>query len=118
MRTVRQGEIYWAEFDEPIGSEPGYLRPCVVVQNDLFNQSKLRTTVICTLTTNLKRATAPGNVLLNAGEANLSELSVVNITQLFTIDKQDLVDKIGQLSPERMAQIIAGIKLLVEPATV
>lgn len=118
MRTVLQGEIYWIEFDEPAGSEPGYRRPCIVVQNNIFNKSRLRTTVVCALTTNLKRAIAPGNVLLNVGEGNLTEASVVNITQLFTIDKQELVEKIGQVSSARIAQVVAGIKLLIEPAMI
>lgn len=112
--TLRQGDVYWIELDEPRGSEPGYRHPHVVVQNNLFNASKIGTVVVCALTSNLKRGEAPGNVLLKKGEANLKKDSVVNITQLVTVDKTDLVERIGTLSPIRVRQIIDGIKLLIE----
>ncbi|HZY65840.1 MAG TPA: type II toxin-antitoxin system PemK/MazF family toxin [Rubrobacteraceae bacterium] len=103
---------------EPGGSEPGYRRPAVVVQNDLFNTSNIRTVVVCALTTNLRRAGAPGNVLLDPGEANLLQQSVVNISQVFTVDQRDLVEKIGSLDSERASQVISGINLLLEPREV
>ncbi|HEY6010266.1 MAG TPA: type II toxin-antitoxin system PemK/MazF family toxin [Nitrospirota bacterium] len=112
--TIRQGDVYWIELDEPRGSEPGYRHPHVVVQNNLFNASKIGTVVVCALTSNLKRGEAPGNVLLKKGEANLKKDSVVNITQLVTVDKTNLVERIGTLSPIRVRQIIDGIKLLIE----
>lgn len=112
---IRQGDIYWVQLDEPRGSEPGYLHPHVVVQNNLFNKSKLGTVVLCTLTSNISRATAPGNVLLRKGEANLPKTSVVNITQLLTMNKSDLKQKIGTLSKERIGEILSGIQLLMEP---
>jgi mRNA interferase MazF len=99
----------------PKGSEPGYRHPHVVIQNDVFNASSSDTVVVCALTTNLKRAQAPGNVTLNKGEANLAKKSVVNISQVVTVNKSDLKDKIGSLSPKRTTEIIDGIKLLVEP---
>jgi len=98
----------------PSGSAPGYKPPHVVIQNNLFNQSKIHTVVVCALTSNLKRARVPGNVLLSKGEANLKKQSVVNISQLVTIDKTDLIEKIGTLSPSRAKQVIEGIKLLIE----
>ncbi len=113
--TIRQGDIYWIELGEPRGSAPGYLHPHVVVQNDLFNRSRINTVVVCALTSNLKRAAVPGNVLLEKGEADLGKASVVNISQIVTVDKADLVEKIGSLSPGRVKQIIAGLKLLLEP---
>ncbi len=113
--VVKQGEIYWIDLGEPSGSEPGYRHPHIVIQNNVFNSSKINTAVICSLTTNLKRADAPGNVLLKKGEANLPKDCVVNISQLFTINKSELVDKIGQVTKIRFSEIYQGIKLLIEP---
>jgi mRNA interferase MazF len=116
--VIRQGEIYWVDLSEPIGSEPGYRHPHIVIQNNLFNTSQINTVVVCSLTTNLNRAKAPGNVLLNKGEASLPRKSVVNISQIFTVNKSDLVDKIGQVSKNRMTEILDGLKLLTEPREV
>jgi mRNA interferase MazF len=113
--VIRQGDIHWVALDDPGGSEPGYPHPCVVVQNDLFNQSLIRTVVVCLLTSSLKRAEAPGNVLLDDGEAGLPKRSVVNVTQLATVDRRDLGDYVGALSATRMRQIIDGIWLVLEP---
>lgn len=103
------------DLGRPAGSAPGYRHPHVVVQNNLFNQSRINTVILCALTSNLKRAHAPGNVLLPRGEANLKKASVVNISQVVTVDKASLVGKIGALSPGRVEQIIDGMKLLLEP---
>ena len=116
--VINQGDIFWIELMEPSGSEPGYLHPHVIIQNNIFNQSRINTVVVCTLTSNLKRSNAPGNVTLNKGEANLPKKSVVNISQIFTVNKSDLSEKIGTLSLNRMSQILAGIKLLTEPGEV
>ncbi len=113
--VIRQGDIFWVNLGTPSGSAPGYRHPHVVVQNNLFNQSKINTVVVCALTSNLKRAGAPGNVLLTKGEANLKKASVVNISQMVTVDKSDLTEKIGTLPLSRVEQIIDGIKLLIEP---
>ena len=115
---IEQGEIYWIDLGEPSGSKPGYLHPHVVIQNNLFNASKINTVVVCALTSNIKRAQAPGNVLLNKGEANLSKKSVVNIAQIYTVNKSDLTEKIGKVSEKRFSEILAGIKLLTEPREV
>ena len=112
---VKQGDIFWVDLGVPTHSEPGYRHPHVIVQNNLFNQSKINTVVVCALTSNLKRAKAPGNVLLQRGEANLKKDSVVNISQAVTVDKSDLMEKIGSLSPARVREVVKGIKLLVEP---
>ncbi len=112
---IRQGDIYWLDLDDPGGSEPGYRHPHVVVQNDVFNASRIGTVVVCALTSNMKRADAPGNVVLKKGEANLKKDSVVNVTQLVTVDKNDLLEKIGTLSPARVRAIADGIRLLIEP---
>ncbi|MBD1883588.1 type II toxin-antitoxin system PemK/MazF family toxin [Microcoleus vaginatus] len=113
--VINQGDIFWVELDEPSGSEPGYLHPHVIIQNNLFNRSRINTVVVCVLTSNLRRANSPGNVLLEAGEADLPEQSVVNVSQILTIDKSQLGEKIGTLSAERVGQILDGIRLVVEP---
>jgi len=116
--VINQGDVFWIEFHEPEGSEPGYRHPHVVIQNNLFNRSRINTVVVCTLTSNLKRANAPGNVTLNKGEANLPKKSVANISQLFTVNKSDLSEKIGTLSKDRISDILRGIRLLTEPQEV
>lgn len=113
--VVNQGDIYWTYLRSPIGSEPGYRRPCVVVQNNLFNHSQIQTVVLCAITSNLKRANIPGNVLLAEGEANLPKRAVVNVTQIITVDKAQLSEYIGTLSPRRVRQILDGIALVLEP---
>ena len=112
---IRQGDVYWIEFGEPEGSQPDYKHPHVVVQNNLFNHSRINTVLVCPLTSNLKRALSPGNVLLDKREANLPKSSVVNVSQIFTVDKSQLGDYIGTLSSERLRQMLDGIKLLLEP---
>ncbi|MEP6490664.1 type II toxin-antitoxin system PemK/MazF family toxin [Microcoleus vaginatus GB2-A3] len=113
--VINQGDIFWVELDEPSGSEPGYLHPHVIIQNNLFNRSRINTVVVCVLTSNLRRANSPGNVLLEAGEADLPEQSVVNVSQILTINKSQLGEKIGTLSAEPVGQILDGIRLVVEP---
>ncbi len=112
--VIKQGEIYWVDLGEPTGSEPGYRHLHLVLQNDVFNASLISTVVVCSLTSNLKRAQSPGNVLLNKGEANLSKASVVNISQIYTVNKDELTERIGNVSAERMQEIIAGVQLLIE----
>jgi mRNA interferase MazF len=113
--VINQGDVFWVELGEPSGSESGYRHPHVVIQNNVFNQSRINTVVVCVLTSNLKRAKAPGNVLLEQGEANLPKQSVVNVSQIFTIDKRDLEEKIGTLSPKRVQQILDRIDLVLQP---
>ena len=113
--VIEQGEIYWVDLGEPRGSEPGYRHPHIVIQNNLFNSSKINTVVMCALTSNLKRGQSPGNVVLKKGEANLPKKSVVNITQIYTVDKNDLCEKIGKVSNERVKEILLGIQLITEP---
>lgn len=113
--VIRQGELYWVDLGDPFGSEPAYRLPHVVIQNDLFNRSKIRTTVVCALTSNLARAAAPGNVLLAEGEGNLPKRSVVNVSRIFTVDKAQLTERIGKLRPRSLHRVLAGIRLLTEP---
>lgn len=113
--VIRQGDIYWVDLGEPIGSELGFRHPHVVVQNDVFDCSRIHTVVVCALTSNLPRAETPGNVLLKPGEANLPKQSVVNVSQIFTVDKHQLEEKIGSLSTLRVREILEGIRLVLEP---
>ena len=113
--VISQGDIYWINLEEPPGSEPGFRHPHVVIQNNLFNRSRIDTVVVCLLTSNLRLAKAPGNVLLDKGEGNLAKQSVVNISQIYTVDKSDLVEWIGALSEKRVRQILDGVRLLTEP---
>jgi mRNA interferase MazF len=113
--VIEQGEIYWVNLDEPSGSEPVYRHPHIVIQNNVFNASRINTIVVCSLTSNLKRGLSPGNVTLKKGEANLLKKSVVNITQIYTVNKDDLAEKIGKVTKNKFKEILLGINLLTEP---
>jgi mRNA interferase MazF len=113
--VIRQGDIFWVELGEPVGSAPGYRHPHVIIQNDVFNRSRINTVMVIALTSNLGRAAAPGNVLLRKGEAGLPKASVVNVSQVFTVDRSQLTQRIGTLSPGRVREIIAGLLCVVEP---
>ncbi|HIP71515.1 MAG TPA: type II toxin-antitoxin system PemK/MazF family toxin [Anaerolineae bacterium] len=114
--VINQGDIFWVDFGVPDGSASGYSRPAVVIQNDLFNVGRIGTTVVCLLTSNLKHAAAPGNVLLKKGEGNLPKQSVVNVSQMFTVDKVTLTEYIGTLSDNRVWQIFDGVQLVTKPS--
>jgi len=116
--TIRQGDIFWVDFGSPKGSEPGYRHPHVIIQNNVFNASRINTVVVCALTSNLKWAKSPGNVLLKKGEGNVPKDSVVNISQIATVDRSFLEEKIGALPPSKIKQIIDGVKLLIKPMEV
>lgn len=116
--VIQQGDIFWVDLGKPSGSEPAYRHPHLVIQNNVFNGSRINTVVVCSLTSNLQRAKSPGNVLLAKDEANLPKPSVVNVTQIFTVDKRDLTEKIGSLSRERMAEVLEGINLLIKPGDI
>jgi len=113
--VINQGDVFWIDLGEPLGSEPGYRHPHVVIQNNVFNRSRINTVVVCALTVNLKRAAAPGNVLLELGEANLPKLSVVNVSQIFTVDRIQLGEKIGNTFGQTSARDSEGVRLLLEP---
>lgn len=104
---ISQGEIYWVQLEE--SSIP---HPYVVIQDDVFNHSRIHTVVICALTSNMKRANILGNVLLEEGEANLSKQSVVEVSKVSTIDKAQLGKYIGSLTERRIDQILAGMRFL------
>lgn len=110
--VINQGDIYWVPLEEPDGSEPGYTHPHVVIQDNILNRSRIDTVVVCALTSNLKRAKEPGNVLLDVGEAGLPRQSVVVVSQVSTVDKTQLGEYIGSLTGRRIDQILAGMQFL------
>ena len=110
LREISQGELYWLQVAAPGAAEAGYPHPYVVLQADLLNHSRLNTVVVCGLTSNLKRATEPGNILLEVGEANLTRQSVIIVSQLSTVEKTALGEYIGALSGQRIEQIWAGLR--------
>ena len=103
------------DFGPPRGSAPAYLHPCVVVQNNALNRSRVNTTIVCAITSNLARAHVPGNIALRKSEANLLRRSVVNVSQVFTVDKVYLLEKIGTLSRDRVVEILDGISMVLMP---
>jgi mRNA interferase MazF len=110
--VINQGDIYWVPLEDANGSEPGYTHPHVVIQDNVINRSRITTVAVCALTTNMKRAKAPGNVLLEAGEANLPRQSVVVVSQVSSVDKAQLGEYIGSLSQQRIDQVLAGMRFL------
>jgi len=111
---VTRGEIWWADLPEPRGSEPGYRRPVLVIQSNSFNQSGIRTVVVAILTSNLRLAEAPGNVLLPAKVSGLPRDSVVNVSQLLTLDRSFLTEEVGKLPSRVLAEVNAGLRLVLE----
>ena len=110
---MRRGEIWWGTLDAPAGSAPGFSRPLLIVQADSFNESRIRTAIVAALTTNERLAAAPGNVLVKKRETRLPQDSVVNVSQILTIDKSQLREKIGRLSPQSMEAVERGMRLVL-----
>lgn len=111
--VIERGEIYWTNLPEPRGSSPGYGHPILIVQSNNFNRTKLNTVVGAVLTTNLRLAEMPGNVLLEKGKGGLSKNSVVNVTQIVTIDKNELLEYVGSISAQKMEQVDEGLRLVL-----
>jgi len=111
--VVERGEIWWADLPEPVGSSPGLPRPVLIIQSDKFNRSRINTAVIAIITTSARLANAEGNVLLTARQTNLPKDSVVNVSQLFTIDETLLRDYVGALSAKKMEQVDKGLRLVL-----
>lgn len=109
---VKQGDIYWVSSGEAGGTEQSFPHPHVVIQDNVINHSHVNTVVVCALTTNRRRANAPGNILLAAGEANLPRQSVVVVSRVSTVDKAQLGEYIGSLTGQRIDQILAGMRFL------
>ncbi len=110
---IAQGEVWWADLNAPTGSEPGFRRPVVVVQSDAFNRSRIATVLCVAVTSNVKWADAPGNVLLEAKATGLDRDSVANVSQVVTVDRAALTDRIGRLSKAKLQLIIDGIELVL-----
>ena len=106
---IRQGDLYWVDLRMPHGSEPGFRRPVVVVQGDDFNRSKIATTVCVAVSSNLRLAEAPGNVLLGVQVTRLPQNSVANVSQVVTLDKSRLRDRVSRLPPQAIEEILSGI---------
>jgi len=107
---IDRGDLFWIGPDPSRGAEADYAHPHVVVQDDVFNHSRVATVIVCALTTNLHRADEPGNVLLDAGEGDLPKRSVVVVSQIESVDKARLGERIGRLREERVEQILAGLR--------
>ena len=110
--VISQGEVWWADLPEPSGSEPGFRRPVVVVQGDAFNRSRIATVVCVPLTSNLRWAEAPGNVLLASKVTGLPKDSVANVSQLVTLEKSSLTDRVGKLPKAKLELVLFGIDVV------
>jgi len=110
---MRRGEIWWADLPTPVASEPGYRRPVLIIQSDEFNRSRIRTVIAAVLTTNLRLAEAPGNILVTTDETGLSQDSVVNISQIITVDKSFLTAQVSQVSDRVMLLVEDGLRLVL-----
>lgn len=111
--VIAQGDVWWAELAEPRGSQPGFRRPVVVVQGDPLNRSRIATVVCVAVTSNLKWAIAPGNVLLPAGQAGLPKDSVANVSQIVTLDRSAFSDHVARLPETLLQLILAGIDVVL-----
>ncbi|MCK5230642.1 MAG: type II toxin-antitoxin system PemK/MazF family toxin [Desulfobulbaceae bacterium] len=112
--VIKRGEIWWAELPDPTGSEPGYKRPLIVIQSNDFNNSNIGTVIAVIITSNIHLASAPGNILLSTKKSKLSKKSVVNVSQLITVDKSFFTEKVHTLSNKLMEQIDDGIRLVLK----
>jgi len=112
--VIKRGEIWWAALPEPVGSGPGYKRPVLIIQSNEFNESKINTIIAVVITSNTRLAAAPGNVLLSSKKSKLPKESVINVSQLITIDKSYLTEKIHSLPSSIIAQVDEGLKLVLK----
>ncbi len=112
--VISRGDLWWAELPEPAGSGPGYKRPILIIQSNDFNKSKIKTTIAVTITSNLYLSSAPGNILLTTKKSKLPKKSVINVSQIVTVDKTFLTEKIHSVSSKIMAQVDEGIKLVLK----
>jgi len=110
---MKRGEIWWAELPDPTRSEPGYKRPVLIVQADAFNKSRIRTVIAAALTKNLNLAQAPGNVLVSPKQSGLTQKSVINVSQLVTLDKSFLTERVRALPPSTLAKVEQGLRLVL-----
>jgi len=113
MVKARQGDIFWVRFGRSGDSEPSGKRPAVIIQNDLLNRSNICTTIVALITSNIKLGEAPGNVRLKRGTRNIPKASVVVVSQIATVDKTRLLEKIGTLNKETAEQILKGCHMVI-----
>jgi mRNA interferase MazF len=111
--VVAQGEVWWADLGEPAGSAPGYRRPVIVVQGDAFNRSRIATAVCVPLTSNVKWAAAPGNVVLRARDTGLEKDSVANVSLVVAVDRSALVERVGKISQRKLDRVLGGIDVVL-----
>ncbi len=109
---MRRGEVWWANLPEPAGSEPGFRRPVLIIQADEFNRSRIRTVIVAVITSNVSLADAPGNVSLSKRSTGLNKESVVNISQVITLNKTFLRKRVGHLSSEKLKEVEDGLRLV------
>ena len=112
--VIQRGEIWWVDLPKPVGSGPGYRRPVLVIQADAFNRSRIRTVMAAVITSNAKLAAAPGNVAIPRRGSGLTRNSVVNVSQVLTLDKSLLSKKAGRVTPKKMHDVEAGLRLVLE----
>ena len=110
---MRRGEIWWASLPEPAGSGPGFRRPLLIVSADSFNESRINTVIAAVITSNLRLAEAPGNVRLRGRGTGLAKPSVVNVSQIITVDKSFLTERVGKISPRLLAEVEEGLRLVL-----
>ena len=111
--VVERGQVWWADLDEPVGSEPGFRRPVLIVQDDAFNRSRLRTVIAVVLTSNLRLVEAPGNVLIPARSAGLPKDSVANVSQVITVDRDFLSEPAGRVRGQLLHDVENGLRLVL-----
>jgi len=111
--VIARGEIWWATLPAPVASEPGFSRPLLVIQSNDFNQSRISTVIAAVITSNLRLAYAPGNVLLSKKESGLPKKSVVNVSQLITVDKSFFTEKVGTIGTLKLKEAEAGVRLVL-----
>jgi mRNA interferase MazF len=112
--VIERGEIWWADLLVPTGSEPGYRRPVVVIQADAYNRSRVKTVIVAALTSNVALAKVPGNVLLKASESGLGKDSVINVTQVLTLNRDVLTERAGTVPGELMVALEEGLRRVLD----
>jgi mRNA interferase MazF len=110
---MRRGEVWWADLPPPAGSGPGFRRPVLVVQSNPFNDSRIQTVVVAVLTSNVALAAAPGNVALTPRQSGLPRVSVVNVSQVMTLDRELLTERVSRLGHDKLASVDAGLRLVL-----
>jgi mRNA interferase MazF len=111
--VISQGETWWVDLSEPVGSEPGFRRPVLIIQRDALNQSRIATVICVPLTSNVKWAAAPGNVLLQAKATGLPKDSVANVSQIISVDRDMLTERAGKLRKQQLELVFAGLDLVL-----